>query len=451
MASISSVYNSALSGLNSYTSAISAASKNIANASVSSYSREVVTLQTTTTGSVTTSATKRVYDSFTVARLRCANEDVGKWDAENTTLSSIENIFSDTDSYGLSSALSTFWSAWDDVANDPSSSSARATLVSDAKNLADIFNTLSSELDNTNDDADTSISDTVSQINDLSKQIADYNKQIRAASNAGQDTSDLEDSRDASLQILAGLINMNTYSDSEGDICVQIGSGGTLVEGISAAKLSSASNSTTGLQEIYLTGSTGVQDITSDITGGSLGGYLEVRNDIIPSYKDQLDELASEIITAVNSLQTSGYDLNGDAGVAFFTGTNAGTIAVNQSILDDSDLVAASSTAGSTSNGTIAADIAKLQDSPVMNGGTQTFSSYYSALVSTIGTAVSSASSNYSQASDTLTACQTLRDSVSAVSTDEELAKLTLYQDAYDACAKVMKVLDELLETLVDM
>ncbi len=451
MATISSVYNSALSGLTSYTAAISVASKNISNASVSSYSRETLTLQTNATGSVETSATKRVYDSFTVARLRTANEDKGKWDAENTTLSSIESIFSDSGSYGLSSALSAFWSSWSDLEDDPSSSSARSTLTSNAENLASTFNTLSSELDSTGSDIDTSISDAVSEINDLSSQIADYNKQIRMSTNAGQDTSDLKDSRDAALQKLAGLINIDTYSNSEGDICVQIGSGGTLVEGISSATVSSVSNATTGLQEIDLSSSTGEQDITSDVTGGSLGGYLEVRNDVIPSYEKQLDNLASTLISAVNSLHTSGYDLNGDSGLSFFTGTDAGTITVNSKITDDPSLVAASSTSGSTSNGTVASSIAALQDSLEMNNGTQTFSDYYNSLVSKLGTAVSTASSKYSQASDTLTSCQTLRDSVSAVSTDEELSNLTLYQDAYAACAKVMTALDELLKTLIDM
>ena len=452
MASISSVYNSALSGLTSYTASISVASKNISNASVSSYSRETLTLQTTATGSVTTSETKRVYDSFTVARLRVANEDVGKWDAESTTLSSLEAVFSDTDDYGLSSDMSEFWSAWSDLVDDPSSSSARSSLAAVAEDLADTFNTLSSSLSDISSDVDTSISDTVSEINDLSEQIADLNKRIRMASAAGQDTSDLEDSRDAAAQELAGLINIDTYTNSQGDLCIQIGSGGTLVEGISTATLSSGVNITTGLPDIYLTDGGGdVQTITDNVTGGSLGGYLEVRNETIPSYQDQLDELATGIMTAVNTLHKTGYDLNGDAGVNFFTGTAASDMAVNSTILDDSDLIAASSTADADSNGTIASAIAALQDSTKMNGGTQTFSDYYNSMVGDMGTAVSTAESNYSQASDTLTACQSLRDSVSAVSTDEELANLTLYQDAYEACAKIMSALDELLQTLIDM
>ena len=87
--------------------------------------------------------------------------------------------------------------------------------------------------------------------------------------------------------------------------------------------------------------------VNDAISSGKLGAELEVRDEVIPAYQDQLDELAVGIMDAVNDLHTTGYDLNGDAGVAFFTGTGAADMAVNSTILNDTDKVAAASSASS--------------------------------------------------------------------------------------------------------
>ena len=192
--------------------------------------------------------------------------------------------------------------------------------------------------------------------------------------------------------------------------------------------------------------------VNDAISGGKLGAELEIRDELIPSYQDQLDDLAVAIMTSVNTLHTSGYDLNGAAGLAFFTGTGAADMAVNSTILNDADRVAAASSASSSSgDATIATAIAKLADSLTLNSGTSTFSDYYNALVTKVGTAVKTADEKASTQSDAADAYKNLRDSISGVSTDEELTKLTMYQSAYSAAAKVMNVLDEMMQTMIQM
>jgi flagellar hook-associated protein 1 FlgK len=192
--------------------------------------------------------------------------------------------------------------------------------------------------------------------------------------------------------------------------------------------------------------------INDTISSGTLGACLEVRDELIPAYQAQLDTLAVAMMEAVNTLHATGYDLNGDAGLAFFTGTGAADLAVNSEILNDTDLIAASSSADDADgDATIATAIAELQSSLALDSGTSTFSDYYDALVSKVGAAVSTADAREETATDTLTTYQNLRDSVSGVSTDEELTKLILYQSAYEAAAKVMTTLDEMMQTMLEM
>ncbi len=139
-------------------------------------------------------------------------------------------------------------------------------------------------------------------------------------------------------------------------------------------------------------------------------------------------------------------------GTQFFTGNNAANIAVNTDILNDPGLVAAASTAASApGDGSNALAIANLQNSLTLNGGTTTFSNYYSALTSQVGSDAQATDASYSSQSATVQACQNQVDSYSGVSVDEEETNLILYQNAYAAAAKVMTVLDEMMQDLLNV
>jgi flagellar hook-associated protein 1 len=248
-------------------------------------------------------------------------------------------------------------------------------------------------------------------------------------------------------------VDISTYTNDSGQTCIQLSNGNPLVEGATSWSLSTKTSADTGLQDITWLDSAGnASAITDAITGGTLGGELEVRDESIPAYQAQLDKLAASIMDAVNACHERGYDLNGDSGVAFFTGTGAADMAVNSVILDNPEMIAAASSSGDAStDGSVATSIAALQDALTLDSGTSTFSDYYDALVSKIGTAVETADNQYSSQSDAVDAYKNLHDAVSSVSLDEEQTKLLMYQNAYAAAAKVMTALDELLQTIIEM
>ncbi|MEI6314774.1 MAG: flagellar hook-associated protein FlgK, partial [Syntrophus sp. (in: bacteria)] len=361
-------------------------------------------------------------------------------------------IFDESEGSGLSEAMSDFWNDWQDLVNDPSDSPARSLLAAAADTLATTFNTTAADLAEIQEGIDDDVVSTVADINDLVEQIAALNQRLVRAEANGQDTGAYKDSIDSLVSELSSFVDVNTYKNDLGQTCIQLADGKPLVEGGTAWSLAKETNTTTGLQNITWIDEGGIATVvTDDISGGKLGGCLEVRDTLITVYQKQLDVLAVSIMAAVNDLHADGYDLEGKAGGTFFTGTGAEDMAVTAAILADPGKIAAASADGATGDSTIAASIAALADTLVLDSGTSTFSEYYNALVSKIGAAVGTATTQHETQTDAVSALKNLRESVSGVSLDEETTKLVLYQNAYEAAAKVMTALDEMLQTMLEM
>ena len=462
MPSISSIMDTALSGLRTQRILIDMTSGNISNVNTEGYSRRVAVLKATQTSSssgeytgigVAVEVIKRVTDSFTIKQLNSAAEDCGELEAELKYLECIEAIFDESEGMGFSDALSDLFNAWQVLANDASDAHKRSILLSKAQTLASTLNEMYTDLREIQIEINNDISSTVDEINSLTEQIANLNQKIQKAEGAGISTNSYKDSRDSLITELSSLIDINYSENDDGQVYIQLSNGKSLVRGTSSWSLGTETNASTGLQDVTWVDSNGDEDvITGNISGGELGGAIDIRDQVIVEYMDSLDELASEIISRVNSLHTSGYDINGDAGLDFFTGTSAADMAVNEDILGDTNLIAAASTSdGAPGDGTIANSIALLQDSPLMKSGTTTFAEYYSGMVGDIGTRVEDTKSSYGYQSDLVEFYNNYRESISGVSSDEELANLVLYQNTYEACARVISVLDELLQTIINM
>jgi flagellar hook-associated protein 1 len=451
MTTLSSIMNTTLSALQTQQAAIALTSSNIANVNTDGYTRQSVVILASSSG--TTASSKRVYDTFLTNQLRSANQALGEYTAKAKYLDSVEVVFDESEGSGLSEAMSDFWSAWQDLVGNPSGSSERSVLASSADALADLFNSMNSDLSDIRGGVDDDVLSTVDAVNKDVEQIAALNQNIAQALAAGQDTSTYQDSLDVLVSDLSTLVDIRTHTNDSGQTSIQLADGTPLVEGTASWSLSTQTNTSKGLKDVtWLDGNGNATIITDAVSGGELGGEIEVRDDLIPSYRNQLDELATAIMETVNSLHTSGYDLDGASGISFFVGTGAAGMAVNSAILDNPELIAAaSSSAEASSDGSIATAIAELQDSLALDDGTTTISDYYSALVTKIGTAVQTADTRYETQSNAIALYQNLRDAVSSVSLDEEQTKLLMYQNAFEAAAKVMTVLDELMQTVIEM
>ncbi len=455
------MFEVASSALRAQQKALDVTANNIANVNTEGYSRQQVSTKQGTPiryyeGSMVTGVEaeqniQRVVDRFINAQLAESMALAGRWGAELETLEKAELMFDETSGYGINDALSEFWSAWQNLANNPSGYTERAALVAETQNLALTFNNLYDGLSEIQSDNDQNIVSAVDDINTLTSEIADLNLKIAEIEAAGRNANEYNDARDLKLKELSSLIDVESFEDSDGYLIVTTVNGNTLVDQTNSWELATKEDAD-GHQDVYWVSSTGSEkNITDDIETGKLKGWIEAR-ETIDGYKTQLDELAETIITTVNDLHSDGTTLDDTTttGVDFFTGTGASDIAINSDIASNYNLIAAAldTEAAPGGNGNATA-IANLQTTKTM--GSATFDDFYNALVGDVGSGVAQAQTNSEHHSAVSLQLSTYREEISGVSLDEEMVNLVQFQSAYNAAAKLVSTVDEMIESLVAM
>lgn len=461
MSNVFGILNTGRTALLTQQKAIDVTGHNIANVNTDGYSRQRVNMETnepyssqpgqTGTG-VRAAEIQRIYDRFLGAQINNENQNLGNWETQKGVLERVEIIFDESSGYGLNQAMSEFWNAWQDLANNPSDYAGRAALLAKSETMTATFNNIYSNLEQIQTDIDTGIMGTVKEINSIAERIAGLNQKIALTEVGGQNANDYRDSRDLLLKELSLKINIDSFENSDGKVTVLVAGGRPLVENISSWNLSTQPDVDSDFQDIAWTDSDGnLVDITDSISGGKLKGWLEARDVTIPDYLSKLDNLAEGIITEVNDLHKAGLGLN-DVSVAgrnFFAGTTATNMAVD--VDDVNNIAAAGSLDGLPGGNSNAIEIANLQNALKMNSDTATFDDYYNSLVSDVGSGVQKATVNFDHQSSMVTHLDNYRESVSGVSLDEEMVNLIKFQHGYNAAARLISVADELLDRVISM
>jgi len=346
---MSDMMGSALSALTTYQRALATTSHNIANANTEGYSRQRVDLSTrvaTQTGAgaigsgVQVTAIRRSYDQFAVEQVRTNTSGLAREQTYGALATQVQNVVSDATT-GVNASFSRFFNAIQDVATDPSSLSARRVLLSEGSALTDRFRDIDSQLGEIDKDVNSRLRASVDEINGYAKRIADLNQAISSAAGSmgGAQPNDLLDARDQALLGLNQLVKVSTVAQSDGTLNVFIGSGQSLVLGSNPQSLSITSNSyEPGKPEITVADG-GV--ITDYISGGSLGGLLAFRDEVLTPMRNQVGLMAYAVASQMNDAQMAGRDLSGNAGQPFFTvpaasvqasGANTGSGVVSASV-----------------------------------------------------------------------------------------------------------------------
>ncbi len=438
--------------------AIDVTGNNIANVNTPGYSRQRLNMESTDpvrygTGQMSRGVranrqVDRMYDQFLGAQINDDAQSLGRWDARKNSLEKVEMVFDETSGNGLNQAMGAFWNAWQDLANKPSGHVERVELLNKSQTMTGMFNAMASDLEQTRNNMDINIKGTVDEINLLSEEIADLNAKIQKAEVGGHSANEFRDQRDSVLKELSGFIDINAFEDNQGHMTVLTGGGHPLVESVSAYELTTGISA--GHYNVEWIDSDGNQtDITENISGGKLKGWIETRDVTVPDYLNRMDSLASSIMTGVNTLHQAGFDLNNNSGGDFFSGSSALNMAVDSALLADTDLIAAGSISGDPGDNGNALAIAELQNSILT--GSSTFDDYYSSIVSDVGSSVKNAGINYNHQSAVAEQLDNYRETVSGVSIDEEMVNLVKFQHAYDAAAKLISTVDELLATLMNI
>ncbi len=460
MGTLTALFNNTRNTLLADQTAITATANNIANQNSTNYTRRTVTFTQNDTVQINgPAASTGVTATVTASRDRIldravqqATDTASSSSSRLTALTQLQGIFSigttGEDSTGIQSAISGFFSSVSAIAADPTSAAARQTTLSAAQTLAAAFNRTSAQIATQTASLNQQVSTSVTQVNTLLQGIADKNNAI-TNSVPGSDTSSLEDDRTDLLNQLSSLVGLHQTTTESGSITVSTTNGTVLVGGSQAFPLTTTN--TGGTTRVLAATSLGGADITAALTGGALAGAIHARDTDLPAVTSQLDTLAYAFATAVNTQNEAGTDTSGNAGTAVFSvGTSAAgaAAAIATTLASGSSFAASSSGTGAGSNSNANAMLA-LQNASTVNG--QTFSSAYSTLLSGLGTTVSAATTNSSADAAIQTQLSTQRDTVSGISLDEEASNLTQYQRSYQAAAKLLSILNDLLGSAINL
>ncbi|AZI88081.1 flagellar hook-associated protein FlgK [Kosakonia sp. CCTCC M2018092] len=327
---MSSLINSAMSGLSAAQAALNTASNNIASYNVAGYTRQTTVLtssNSTLTGSgyvgngVTVTGVQREYDAFITNQLRAAQNQNSGLTTRYEQMSKIDDVLSDTTN-SLSSSLQSFFSSMQTLVSNASDPSSRQALLGKADGLVNQFKVADQYLRDQDKQVNLSIATSVDQINNYSKQIANLNQQISklTAVGAGSSPNDLLDQRDQLVSELNKVVGVEV-STQDGSYNVSMGNGITLVQGKEARQLaavpSSADPARTTLAYVdKIAGNVEIPE--KQVTTGSLGGLLSFRTQDLDQARNTLGQLALSFADSFNQQHVKGFDADGDAGEKFF-------------------------------------------------------------------------------------------------------------------------------------
>lgn len=376
-----SLLTTGVSALNTSQASLATTGHNISNVNTEGYNRQRVnqaTLQPNLAGTqyigsgVTVGSIERLYDEFLAVQVRTFTSQQAQHEAFAEVAGQISTVLGSSTS-SLAGGLDSFFNAANGVSNDPTSIAARQVLLSEGQSLANRFRTLDSQLTQIDSQLDGQLAVSTTEINAITKGIAELNAVIvDLSTGTGGQPNDLLDQRDELINRLSEYTSVSTLEDDLGAISIFVGNGQALVVGSTQTDLTTTVDLSTDPSRLGIGYGPNAIDITAQISGGSLGGTLQVRGDVIDAAKAELNALATALIDNANTIHQQGVTLDGNIGGNLFgpipPSTNvadAGTIFV--AITDPRDVAAAFPARVTTNNnatGTGTIEISKIDTAP---------------------------------------------------------------------------------------
>lgn len=351
---MSGTISNGLSALLAAQRALQTTSNNISNANTEGFVRQRIDFvenpgvplgRYTVGAGVSVSSISRVYDQFLTDNLRTASSLEQRATTFSDFATRMNTVLGNPDT-GVNTAVQRFFNQVEAVGRDPTSAAQRNQLLLEGENLAERLQQLDSQLGGLNREINSRLGQATGTINSLAGQIAELNGQIMAAGNTA--APDLLDRRDVILKQLGAQINITATRQGDGSVNVLVGSGQSLVLGVSAATLHTVQDQYDSSRlQLAISSGGPLQNISSMISGGAVGGLLSFRNDVLDSSRRDLGLLAMGLGDAFNTQHRQGVDLAGNLGNDFFSiGTpvvsgsnnNSGTAVAGAAITDVSAL-----------------------------------------------------------------------------------------------------------------
>ncbi|MDR1842113.1 MAG: flagellar hook-associated protein FlgK [Holophagales bacterium] len=498
-----------LTGLQAAQNGINVTGQNITNINTPGYSRQRVNLSTGYAVQidklqfglgVNVTQIQSIKDRFLEMQL---TQTITRQVGTQVRYEGVENIaalFVDNGESGLGAELQKFFQSFQELAARPENDAVRTNVVTRAQILISGMKSRYSQIEDRRAEANRSVASIVNEVNSLAQQIARLNNEIATEIPKGSNNN-ARDQRQAMVDQMAELVGIQVYEDTQGRLTITVENGMPIVSGSSSIKMVANTLDANGQFTVEMEiGANGEKiDVTSAIKSGRMGGLLDLRDNILPGYLMQLDQLAAGVVYQVNQIHRDGVGLNDTIGGRdFFVSTDGGNdtwglpngvgsgnsykgmvlkLGLNEDIVRDPRLVAAcdpsatdeygNSTAG-PGNNDIALLLADLQNKgntvdalnvgytldPVTGkytvGNSGPFSNFISSIANKLGNEGQSLRVNANTDENIRAALEIQRDRLSAVDMDEEATNLIVYQRSYQACTRFVNVINQLTDQLIN-
>lgn len=443
---------------------------NIANAQTEGYSRQRVEIHQRAPSwrhglimgnGAYAGAIKRSHDQFLERQVNRHGADYGYSQAMNEAMASVETLFSPELSASIAEDMSTFFNSMQDLSAFPEDSTARLSVREMAITLGNSFRRIDGDLRDLQSQFDGLVQQEADEITSIASNIASLNQKIRTLEvGTKQDANDLLDQRDLLVRTLAEKVDLTYYTDKNNMVVVRGPGQELLVEGNHASRLSVRKDVKTGHHMVQITDfeNSITKDVTHLVRGGSLSGYIDVRDRIVGGLIQQQNDLASNLVTEVNSIHNKGFGL-GDykmqQGRNFFAPITdlsraAADMDIASEVMQSTDAISAGLVPDTPGDNVIINELISLKDKKVFDGRAN-FNDFYANFVGELGIEKARIQSKFSADQVLRNELQQKRESISGVSLDEEATNLMKWQTAFTASSKLITTVDEMLQTVLNL
>lgn len=480
MAGLLSALSAGKTSLRTSQKAVEIAGNNIANVNTPGYSRQVAVFQPVPSlelrgffigQGVNINNIAREHDVFLTRQIHDKSGTLGEESARLAPMAELERIFSVAEN-NLATEIDRFFDSWKELSTNPSGQTERQIVLQRGDLLARSFEDAVTSLTGAQRNINASVESKVTGVNPVLREIADLNLRISTLEISGQTANSDRDRRDMLLEDLSKQLGV-TYYEEKGQVSVQLPGGLPLVQGTQAMSIETQMDSALNLQLVLRTGPNTTTDLSTNMLGGEFKGLLSVRDEFIPQRMEELDHLAYSLAYQVNDLHRAGTDLDGQAGLDFFIATPdppgaapnppAVPLAAHEKGFAKSLAVALSDTRQvAAAQGGVPGDpligdnrnaltLASLADNLQAVDGNDSFIGYFSKITSKVGTEASRGALAARGMEDAMVQIKNMRDATVGVSLEEEMIDLIQFQKGFEASAKFLAVVDELMESILNL
>jgi flagellar hook-associated protein 1 FlgK len=450
MSNLLASLRTAAGAMKAYESALGVVQNNVTNSTTPGYARQQVDLialafqpDLELPGGVRAGELLNSRSTYAEQSVRQQTERHGRVSSTAAGLGQVEPIFDIAEGSGIAGAINRLYNAFSGLSVTPNNVTSRENVIGRAEDVARSFDFTATSLSRTAEHTNREIRTVVDKINRIGGKIRDLNVELRRDYRLLKDAG-MEARLYSSLEELASLVDFNVIQQDDGSLTVLVGGQIPLVMGDRIFELQ---GDFSGAQ-VEIRDHEGTV-VTSKIQQGSLAGLLDLVNIHIVSYETELNQLAESFADRINAVLAAGVDLNGLPGAALLTydavNGSARTLSVT-GITQDQIAAALPATPGGNGN---ALNLTDLATSAEIGGFT--FTEYYGQISTSVGHTLAAAREDERSQSLLLSQAKSLRDEVSGVDLNMEAANLIQYQQAYQAAAQIVSILDELTAVVLDL